>query len=129
MHGCGSGTAGADGSAIAFCTPEDRGLLRDIEKTIRAQVPVVEHALGLKGVSQLAPNFGWNPVKDKPAAKPHHRGQKPNRNHGAGGAPKQGKPQGNAQPRRDAKPNAGGAQAPKRAGGSSWMTELGKKQG
>ena len=27
--------AGAGGSAIAFCTPEDRGLLRDIEKTIR----------------------------------------------------------------------------------------------
>ena len=59
--------AGADGSAIAFCTPEDRGLLRDIEKTIRAQVPVVEHALGLKGVQQLAPTFGWNPAgKDKP---------------------------------------------------------------
>ena len=32
--------AGAGGSAIAFCTPEDRGLLRDIEKTIRQQVPV-----------------------------------------------------------------------------------------
>jgi ATP-dependent RNA helicase RhlE len=27
--------AGADGEAIAFCTPEDRGLLRDIEKNIR----------------------------------------------------------------------------------------------
>jgi ATP-dependent RNA helicase RhlE len=124
--------AGADGSAIAFCTPEDRGLLRDIEKTIRAQVPVKEHELGLKGVSQLAPTFGWNPAgKDKPqGAKPHHRGQKPNRNHGAGGAPKQGsKPQGNAQPRRDAKPNSGGAQAPKRSGGDSWMTQLGNRQG
>jgi ATP-dependent RNA helicase RhlE len=123
--------AGADGSAIAFCTPEDRGLLRDIEKTIRAQVPAIEHALGLKGVSQLAPNFGWNPVKDKPqGAKPHHRGQKPNRNHGAGngqGQPKQGKPQGQRpqQPKRD----GGGQQAPRRSGGSSWMTELGKKQG
>ncbi len=126
--------AGADGSAIAFCTPEDRGLLRDIEKTIRAQVPVKEHELGLKGVQQLAPTFGWNPAgKDKPqGAKPHHRGQKPNRNHGNGnanGQPKQGqKPQGSQQPKRDA--SKGGAQAPRRSGGgASWMTELGKRQG
>ena len=119
--------AGAEGSAIAFCTPEDRGLLRDIEKTIRAQVPVVEHALGLKGVTQLAPNFGWNPAgKDKPqGAKPHHRGQGPNRNHSAGGPAKQGKPQGSA-PKRD----GGGQQTPRRSGGgSSWMTQLGDRQG
>ena len=132
--------AGADGSAIAFCTPEDRGLLRDIEKTIRAQVPVKEHELGLKGIQQLAPNFGWNPVKEKPqGAKPHHRGQKPNRNHGNGngggnGQPKQGKPQGqkpqgSQQPKRNPNGN-GGQQAPRRSGGGgSWMTELGKRQG
>jgi ATP-dependent RNA helicase RhlE len=77
--------AGATGEAIAFCTPEDRGLLRDIEKTIRQAIPAKEHELGLK-VDPLAPNFGWNPAggkrksgggrhmpnKDK---KPHHRGQ------------------------------------------------------
>ena len=125
--------AGADGSAIAFCTPEDRGLLRDIEKTIRAQVPVKEHELGLKGVQQLAPTFGWNPAgKDKPqGAKPHHRGQKPNRNHGNGNGQKQGgKPQGakpQGQPRREGG-NAGGAQAPKRSGGGSWMTQLGDRK-
>jgi ATP-dependent RNA helicase RhlE len=124
--------AGADGSAIAFCTPEDRGLLRDIEKTIRAQVPVVEHALGLKGVQQLAPNFGWNPAgKDKPqGAKPHTRGQGPNRNHGGGNGKPQGqkpqgaKPQGQSQPKRD----GGGQQTPRRSGGTSWMTDLGKRQ-
>jgi ATP-dependent RNA helicase RhlE len=82
--------AGAAGEAIAFCTPEDRGLLRDIEKTIRQQVPIKEHALGLK-VDPLAPNFGWNPAdapkrksgggRHMPKAggeqpkKPHHRGQ------------------------------------------------------
>ena len=98
--------AGAGGSAIAFCTPEERPLLRDIEKTIRQQVPVMEHALGLKGVPQLAPNFGWTPMgKDKhPPKKPHHRGQNPNRNHGSG------------------------QQKPKRQGGGSWMTEIGKRQ-
>jgi ATP-dependent RNA helicase RhlE len=110
--------AGAGGSAIAFCTPEERPLLRDIEKTIRQQVPVMEHALGLKAVPQLAPNFGWNPMgKDKhPPKKPHHRGQGPNRNHGSGnGQAKQGKPHGN-------KPHG------RPQGGGSWMSEIGKRQ-
>ena len=75
--------AGADGEAIAFCIPEDRGLLRDIERTIRQAVPVKEHALGLK-VDELAPNFGWNPAgkgrsgggRHMPnSAKKPHRGQ------------------------------------------------------
>ena len=88
-----------------------------------------------RACTQLAPNFGWNPAgKDKPAAKPHHRGQKPNRNHSAGNG--QGKPQGTkpqgakpqGQPKRDGG-TAGGAQAPKRTSGGSWMSELGKRQG
>ncbi len=132
--------AGAGGEAIAFCTPDDRPLLRDIEKTIRQQVPVKEHALGLQNVAQLAPTFGWNPMgKGKPqGAKPHHRGQKPNRNHGAGHpqGQKQGKPQGHAKPE-GAKPQSrapkrsdGGQQAPKRtSGGGSWMTQLNSRQG
>ena len=84
--------AGAEGDAIAFCTPEDRGLLRDIERTIRQSVPVKEHALGLKGVKELAPTHGWNPAgrggksvppshkrpqQGRPQGKPHHRGQSP----------------------------------------------------
>ena len=87
--------AGAAGEAIAFCTPEDRGLLRDIERTIRQQVPMVEHELGLK-VDQLAPNFGWNPADGKRhsgggrhmpnAAKKPHRGQ--------GGRPQGQRPEG-----------------------------------
>jgi ATP-dependent RNA helicase RhlE len=95
--------AGADGEAIAFCIPEDRGLLRDIEKTIRQQVPIKEHALGLK-VDPLAPNFGWNPA-DAPkrksgggrhmpkqggdqAKKAHHRGKGPQ--HAPNGEPRPG---------------------------------------
>jgi len=34
--------AGADGMAIAFCEPEERPYLRDIEKLIRSSVPVLE---------------------------------------------------------------------------------------
>jgi ATP-dependent RNA helicase RhlE len=76
--------AGAEGAAIAFCTPEDRGLLRDIEKTIRQQIAIRTHDIGLK-VDPLAPNFGWNPADAKRksgggrhmpnAAKKPHRGQ------------------------------------------------------
>jgi ATP-dependent RNA helicase RhlE len=130
--------AGAAGSAIAFCTPDDRGLLRDIEKTIRQQVPVQEHALGLKNLAQLAPTFGWNPMgKDKPqGSKPHHRGQKPNRNHGSGGGqhqanhgkPDGSKPQGQKPHGQKPRHDGGGQSAPKRGGGASWMTELGKRQ-
>jgi ATP-dependent RNA helicase RhlE len=119
--------AGAGGDAIAFCTPEERGLLRDIEKTIRAAVPVLEHALSMKNVPQYAPTGGWNPMgKAKPqAAKRPHRGQpgfkggpKPdseNRNHGGGN-----RPHGN-----------GGAGAPRRSGDGkpSWMKDVGRHHG
>jgi ATP-dependent RNA helicase RhlE len=37
-----TGRAGAGGNALAFCSPEERGLLKDIEKLLRRKVPVVE---------------------------------------------------------------------------------------
>ena len=91
--------AGADGEAIAFCTPEDRGLLRDIERTIRQSVPVKEHELGIAGVAELAPMHGWDPTAKrksgggrhmpKAAKKPHHRGQG---GEGRGGKPRSDQP-------------------------------------
>ncbi len=93
--------AGATGEAIAFCTPEDRGLLRDIERTIRQTIPMKEHELGLQGVTELAPNHGWNPSAPRKsgggrhmpnsAKKPHHRGQgngKTGAGHQQAGGPK-----------------------------------------
>jgi ATP-dependent RNA helicase RhlE len=73
--------AGATGEAIAFCTPEDRGLLRDIEKTIRQRVPVKEHEMGLK-VDELAPNFGWDPDKKRSSGGGRHMPKKPHRGQG-----------------------------------------------
>ena len=104
--------AGAAGEAIAFCTPEDRGLLRDIEKTIRMAVPVKEHALALKGVKELAPNHGWNPMgRGRPQTKPDQHRKGGNRNHG--------------------KPHGAGHAAPKRHGNGggkpSWMQQLGSR--
>jgi ATP-dependent RNA helicase RhlE len=39
--------AGAEGVAISFCAPEERGNLRDIEKLIGQGVPVMRHDLGV----------------------------------------------------------------------------------
>ncbi len=35
--------AGKDGTAYSFCASDERSFLRDIEKVIRAQIPVMEH--------------------------------------------------------------------------------------
>ena len=126
--------AGAEGDAIAFCTPEERGLLRDIEKTIRDSVPVMEHALGMKNVPQFVPPHGFNPLgrgggKPQGAKRPHRgqpgfkggpkpEGENRSRNHGGGNRPHGGG-------------NGGGNGAPKRQGGGkpSWMQDVGKRQG
>jgi len=39
-----TGRAGASGRAIAFCDPEERSLLRDIEKFVRQSIPVATFA-------------------------------------------------------------------------------------
>jgi ATP-dependent RNA helicase RhlE len=123
--------AGADGDAIAFCTPEDRGLLRDIERTIRQSVPVKEHALGLKGVKDLAPNHGWNPVgksKSVPPSHPRGEGRKPAKPHHRGQASRSHSAEG--EPRKDAGKPAHASHAPAKPGinGSNrkpnWMKQL-----
>jgi ATP-dependent RNA helicase RhlE len=133
--------AGAEGTAIAFCTPEERGLLRDIERTIRQSVPVKEHALGMTGVKELAPTHGWNPAgKAKSIPPSHKRPQhgKPNGHRPKGAEPRGDRPQhagagaGPRPHRKGGKPggNGGGFHAPRRSGGQpggkpSWMKELG----
>ncbi len=130
--------AGADGDAIAFCNPEERALLRDIERTIRQSVPVREHALGLKNVASLAPAHGWQPLgKEKktvhparrgkpsdgrPAPKPHRKGQTRTEGQARGDAPAAHAPrQPDHKPAHAAKPAGHGAKpaghAPRKPGG------------
>jgi ATP-dependent RNA helicase RhlE len=73
--------AGAEGVAIAFCAGDERSLLRDIEKTIRMSVPVVQHALG-KAVlgpeekeSRRPNGRSTKPQGGKPQGGRFHRGQ------------------------------------------------------
>ncbi len=61
--------AGAAGVAISFCDREERAFLRDIERLIKKQVPVVEnHPLKMSGDSSSA-----TPAEPQ-HREPHHRG-------------------------------------------------------
>jgi ATP-dependent RNA helicase RhlE len=55
--------AGAEGIAISFCDPEERGFLRDIENTIRMKVPVVANH----------PFTGPAPASSLPPPREHRR--------------------------------------------------------
>jgi ATP-dependent RNA helicase RhlE len=95
--------AGADGAAIALCSPDEMGELKDIEKAMKAKIPVASGA-------------PWEVMPDPTAARPGQRkgnpGQRP------GGPSRQAA---NA-PRRPAQGAGGpaskpGAHKPRRAGG------------
>lgn len=87
--------AGADGSAVAFCAPDEMGFLKDIEKAMKAKIPVVSGS-------------PWDPVAP---ATPQGRGK------GARtGAPRPGQGQSQGKPfSQGAKPFAGNGQKRKPA--------------
>ncbi|WP_368184899.1 DEAD/DEAH box helicase [Aestuariibius sp. HNIBRBA575] len=63
--------AGADGAAIAFCAPDEMGELKDIQKAMKADIPV-------------ASGNPWA-FEDQPAKKPQRRGgRRPGGNKGGG---------------------------------------------
>ncbi|WP_119393118.1 DEAD/DEAH box helicase [Taklimakanibacter lacteus] len=79
--------AGASGEAVAFCDPEERPLLRDIERTIRQKIPVTQHAMSLatpEGNERSGgPQGHHHPNQNQPSwrKKP---GQRPQGNRGNG---------------------------------------------
>lgn len=89
-----TGRAGAEGQTVAFVSPEERGLLRDIEKTIRMKIEEVDLPEGF-----VAPA----PIDTAPidtARRPNSRGNRGNRRPGGGGGggrgPRKPKSEGNA---------------------------------
>jgi ATP-dependent RNA helicase RhlE len=106
--------AGASGMAISFCAPDERPLLRDIEKLIQQQVPALE---GHEKAHAEAAAAG--PVTGKRNNSGGRSGQNNNR---GGGRPQQGRPQQNGRPgghgqqrdeqnrgqRREQRPTSGG---------------------
>jgi len=68
--------AGADGMAVALCAPDEMGELRDIEKAMKASIPV-------------ATGRPWEPVPgQKPASKNRGGGRGPGRGRPSGAGPK-----------------------------------------
>jgi ATP-dependent RNA helicase RhlE len=79
-----TGRAGAAGIAISFCDHEERAYLKDIEKTIRRQVPVIgEHPYVSTGAVQAhAPR----PPQQQHSQRPKHHQQRRHRGGGGGGS-------------------------------------------
>ncbi len=63
--------AGADGSAVAFCAEDERGLLRDIEKVTRQKIPSIDRR-GDPVLAQLSLNAN---VEAKRGARAEPRGE------------------------------------------------------
>uniref|UniRef100_UPI0035B1ECBF helicase-related protein n=1 Tax=Tabrizicola sp. TaxID=2005166 RepID=UPI0035B1ECBF len=105
--------AGAEGTAVAFCSPAEMGELQAIEKVMKKPIPVIGGAPWAADVVAAAPKPGQNrgqrpgrPGGQKPGSKPPAPGAKR-----AGGA----KPQASQRPQ-GGKP-AGGSFAPRRSAG------------
>jgi ATP-dependent RNA helicase RhlE len=65
--------AGAEGIAISFCAPDERGYLRDIEKLVKRKLTVVGEEPAI--VSHGKPAA---PVRDYAKKRPFHRGKRGN---------------------------------------------------
>ena len=67
--------AGADGIAIAFCSPEERGNLRDIERTTRQKIDVAPLPPGFAAAAEALKRLRPAPVErpSRPATKAHRR--------------------------------------------------------
>ena len=63
--------AGAEGIAISFCAPDERGYLRDIEKLVKRKITVVGEEPAI--VSHGKPAA---PVRDYAKKRPFHRGKR-----------------------------------------------------
>ena len=79
--------AGADGIAIAFCAPDERGNLRDIERTTRQRIAVAplpaDFMVNAEAFKRLKPAPKPQPARQATKADRRHEGQqRRNRNNG-----------------------------------------------
>ncbi len=88
-----TGRAGAEGKAISFCDIEERAYLRDIQKLIGLEIPVVnEHPFPAE--NKPAPGVSQKPQGKKPFSRSgggkSHRGSGSGSSNGGGNRPKSG---------------------------------------
>jgi ATP-dependent RNA helicase RhlE len=72
--------AGATGIAVAFCSPDERGNLRDIERTTRQKIDVTPLPQGFTAAAEALKRLKPAPVQrsERPAMKAHRRGANSN---------------------------------------------------
>ncbi|WP_417412810.1 DEAD/DEAH box helicase [Hoeflea sp.] len=90
--------AGAEGTAVTFCAPDERSLLRDIEKMLKTEIPVEKAPEGTYVDALADPDGDFAPLnrtqRPRQGARPQGQGRKP----GQGGKPQgQGRNSGNGQ--------------------------------
>jgi ATP-dependent RNA helicase RhlE len=100
-----TGRAGAAGIAISFFDSEERAYLRDIERTIRRSVPVVENHPYVRTAGSVPVPAGAEAQRPQNSNRHHHRGG-PSRPQGRGQGRPQGRPQ--SRPAQSAAPAAPG---------------------
>jgi ATP-dependent RNA helicase RhlE len=109
--------AGADGSAVAFCADDERGLLKDIEKVTRQRIPSFDR----RNDRQLGAAVAAMPEVGKPErpAQPHRGEHKPqrNRNHAPAKPAAAHHRDGAQAARTDGGGKPGGFKGPRRNGG------------
>ena len=102
---------GSDGVALSFCDAEERAYLRDIERTIRQSVPVIDdHAYHLADIANDHANDRRAPGRGKGGASKGKGGNRRRRN----GPPKGTAPKANGAGPKSTGPKSAG---PKRSGG------------
>ena len=83
-----TGRAEASGSSISFCAADERGYLKDIEKLIKADVPLVEEHPFTEGAAEE-----WSVPENRIPAKQGQRSQRASRGPNKGGGnPRSGAP-------------------------------------
>jgi ATP-dependent RNA helicase RhlE len=81
-----TGRAGASGTALSFCDTEEREFLRDIQKLISRQIPVVEDHPHVTSASPIAISSAPEPsVARTDAGRNHANGANPGRNNNGQG--------------------------------------------
>jgi len=71
--------AGADGIAIAFCSPDERGNLRDIERTTRQRLPIAPLPENFMAAAEAFKRL--KPVPVQPAPQPTTKADRRNQGH------------------------------------------------
>jgi ATP-dependent RNA helicase RhlE len=113
-----TGRAGASGTALSFCDSEERAYLKDIERTIRRNVPVVADHPFRSGQTAPSPT-SLDAAESRPAqgGQRSHGGQRPQGGARAGES-RGGGPRGEGQRRRSGGGGRGGRPGGGQEGGS-----------